>query len=97
MLINAGRRTISRDEEERRQTAFLAQHEEQRLALRVGSTLTAEEKVFMRALRSGPSRGKVFGAARHEAVKLEPVFTGDLEADLVAEQGQPVNFDRVGG
>ena len=99
MIISTGRCTISREEEQRRSEAFLRQHEEQRLACRVGSSLTPEEKVFMRALR--PSRAgrpsRLFGDARHEAARTEPVFRGDLEADLLAESSFPWNTDRVGG
>ena len=91
MLINLGRRTVSREEEERRREAFLQQHAEQRLAGRVTEMLTPEEKVFMRALRPERRgrRGRLFGASRGERVKPEPVFTGDAEADLMAETRIP--------
>jgi hypothetical protein len=96
MLVNTGRRTISREAEIAGREAFLQRHREQRLALGYTPPDEDEFAAAVRVLR--PRRTpRPFGAARREAVRPEPVFRGDPEADLVAATAAPVNFARVGG
>ena len=72
--------------------AFLKEHRDRRLALL--RKLPPEKGP---SLKGFPRKSRLFGDPRHEPVRAEPVFRGDLEADLVAATAAPVNFARVGG
>ena len=95
MLVNTGRRTISREEEQRQTAAFLARHREQRLTCLSGDDAEEGLEILAAMRRARPRR--VLGAAQGVPVKRERVVTGDLEECLVPVSQFPVNRERVGG
>ena len=95
MLVNNGRRTIPREEEQAATAAFLARHQEQRQACRADMDDEEETLAMLTEMRRARPR-RVFGESQGVPVKRERRVSGDLEECLVPASSAPVNREKVG-
>ena len=95
MLVNTGRRTISREEELARTAAFLARHAEQCRACR--PDMDDEEEtlaVLAEMCRARPRRP--LGQSQGVTLRRERRVAGDPEEGLLPVSGFPCNREKVG-